>query len=103
MYSSKGDRITPFKSTLSRLPTYFISVFTISVSVAERLEKLQREFLCVGSGDELKYHLVHWRTVCSLLHSGGLGLRKLKMFDKALQVKWVLTSKPVRSSYGIGL
>ena len=36
---SKGGRITLIKSTLSGLPTYFLSLFPIPTSVAHRLEK----------------------------------------------------------------
>ena len=34
MYLSKGGRITLIKNTLSSLPTYFMSLFPIPVSVA---------------------------------------------------------------------
>jgi len=41
------------------------------------LEKLQRDFLWGGVGDEFKFHLVNWRTICSSKASGGLGVRSL--------------------------
>jgi hypothetical protein len=34
LYLSKGGRLTLIKSTLSNLPTYYLSIFPISVSVA---------------------------------------------------------------------
>ena len=37
---SKGGRVTLIKSTLSNLPTYFLSLFPIPASVANRIEKL---------------------------------------------------------------
>ena len=40
LYLSKGDRVTLIKSTLSNLPTYFLSLFPIPVAVANRIEKL---------------------------------------------------------------
>jgi hypothetical protein len=45
LYLSKGGRVTLIKSTLSNLPTYFLSIFPIPSSVANRIEKLQRDFL----------------------------------------------------------
>ena len=44
-YLSKGGRVTLIKSTLSNLPTYFLSLFPIPTVVANRIEKLQRNFL----------------------------------------------------------
>jgi hypothetical protein len=58
-YLSKGGRLTLIKSTLSSLPTYFLSLFPVPSSVAHRIEKLQRDFLWGGIGDEFKYHLVN--------------------------------------------
>ena len=59
LYLSKGGRLTLIKSTLSSLPTYFLSLFPIPSSVAKRIEKIQRDFLWGGVGEEFKYHLVN--------------------------------------------
>ena len=40
LYLSKGARLTLLKSTLSSLPTYFLSLFTIPTAVAARLESI---------------------------------------------------------------
>jgi hypothetical protein len=89
MYLSKGGRLTLIKSTLSSLPTYFLSLFLIPASVANRIEKLCRDFLWGGLGDEFKYHLVNWSTVCSPVSEGGLGIRNLRTFNRALLGKWL--------------
>ena len=52
LYSSKGGRVTLIKSTLSNLPTYFLSLFPIPASVANRIETLQRNFLWGSFGDD---------------------------------------------------
>jgi len=36
----KGDRLTLLKSTLSSLPTYFLSLFKIPQVVAARVERI---------------------------------------------------------------
>ena len=52
LYLSKGGRLTLLKSTLSSLPTYFLSLFTIPSHVANKIEKIQRDFLW-GDSEEI--------------------------------------------------
>jgi hypothetical protein len=40
LYLSKGGRLTLIKSTISNLPTYYLSLFPIPMGVANRLERL---------------------------------------------------------------
>jgi hypothetical protein len=89
MYLSKGGRLTLIKSTLSSLPTYFLSLFPIPVAVASRIDKIQRDFLWGGMGEGKKFHLVNWAQVCQPIHLGGLGIRYLQIFNKALLGKWL--------------
>ena len=61
VYLSKGGRLTLLKSILSSLPPYFLSLFTISIVVAARLERIQRNFY----GDHLKgaSNTLWWRGI----------------------------------------
>jgi hypothetical protein len=59
LYLSKGGRVTLIKSTLSSIPTYFLSLFPIPMSVAHKIEKLQQDFLWGGLEDDHKFHLVN--------------------------------------------
>ena len=89
IYISKGGRLTLLKSTLSCLPTYYLSLFPISVSVAKRIECFQRNFLWGSMGEDHKLHLVAWDRVCSSIKQGGLGVRQLVPFNLALLGKWL--------------
>ena len=89
MYLSKGGRLTLIKSTLSNLATYYLSLFPIPKGVALRLEKIQRDFLWGGLGEEFKFHLVNWKQLCTTIRSGGLGIRNLVLFNQALLGKWL--------------
>ncbi|RVW76085.1 putative glucan 1,3-alpha-glucosidase [Vitis vinifera] len=87
-YISKGGRITLIKSTMASLPIYNMSLFRMPKSVANRLEKLQRDFLWGGGSLERKVHLIKWEVVCTQKEKGGLGIRKIDPLNKALLGKW---------------
>ena len=84
LYLSKGGRLTLLKSTLSSLSTYYLSLFVIPVAMADRLERIQRNFLWGSLEECFKYPLVVWEKVCLSIDLGGLGIRKLVHFNKAL-------------------
>ena len=84
MYLSKGGRVTLIKSTLSSLPTYYLSLFPIPSSVALCIDKIQRDFLWGGIGEGKKFHLINWHQVCQPFKSGGLGFRNIRVFNRAL-------------------
>ena len=101
--------LTLLKSTLSSLPTYYLSLFSIPMSVARCIEKMQRNFLWGGLANEHKYHLVNWQQICTPIPNGGLGIRNVAVFNKALLGKWLwryatepmsLWRRVVASKYG---
>ena len=91
LYLSKGGRVTLIKSTLSNLATYFLSLSPILATVANRIEKFQRNFLWGGLGDEPKFHLVQWANACTPLSLGGSRIRKVRLFTETLLRKWIWT------------
>ena len=72
------------KSPLPSLLTFYLSLFPIPVSVTRYIEKLQRDFLWGRLGDEFKYRLVKWKTICVPVQYGGLGVSNLVLFSKSL-------------------
>ena len=81
LYLSKGGRLTLLKSTLSSLPTYYLSLFTIPQHIANRLERIQWNFLWGNSNEVFRYPLVAWElwiTFCFIVSLHMLcGLRSL--------------------------
>ena len=60
-------------------------------------------------GDEFRFHLVKWEMVCRPISNGGLGVRNLRVFNRALLGKWLwrYTKEPealwktmIESKYG---
>ena len=76
--------MTLIKSTLSNILMYYLSLFQIPGRVVKRIEKIQRDFLWGGVGDEFKFHLVNWSKVCMNMEAGVLGVRNLIQFNRAL-------------------
>lgn len=69
----KGGRLTLLKSTLASIPNYFLSLFTIPVSVATRIESKFWNSLWNDSDSQHHFHLVDWKSICQLLCVGGCG------------------------------
>lgn len=65
IYLSKGGWITLIKSTLSNLPTYYLSLFPLPAIVASQIEKLRQNFLWSGQREWYKFHLVGWTRCAS--------------------------------------
>jgi len=88
-FLSKGGRLTLIKSVLSSIPTYFLSVLPLTVSVANELEAIQRKFLWGSFGSDFKFHLVNWKVVKQPILGRGLGVRDLLFFNETLLGKWL--------------
>jgi hypothetical protein len=57
----------------------------LPVEIANRLEKLERDFLWGGLGDEFEYQHVNWKTMFASIQDGG---RRLLILNLVLLGKW---------------
>ncbi|XP_028078280.1 uncharacterized protein LOC114280136 [Camellia sinensis] len=71
-------RLTLIKSTLSSLPSYFLSLFKIPEGVAKEIKRIESAFLCGGNDLKRKVHLVKWGEAAKSINQGGLGIRRIR-------------------------
>ncbi|GJU30445.1 RNA-directed DNA polymerase, eukaryota, reverse transcriptase zinc-binding domain protein [Tanacetum coccineum] len=92
---SFSGRLQLIKSVISSMQIYWSSVFILPKLVSDKIEKLMRGFLwsCgkLRNGDAK----VKWEDVCCLKIQGGLGIKRLHMWNIALMSKhvWNVVSK----------
>ena len=85
---SFGGRVILIKSILTSIPIFFLSFFRIPNKVADKLIQIQRRFLWGGGIDQKKITWVKWDTICLPKGKGGLEVKDIKTFNKALLGKW---------------
>lgn len=66
-----------------------MSVLTIPVKVAKKLETIQCCFLWGDEEGRRRYHLAKWEEMKLPLELGGLGLRSMVEMNLAVQGKWI--------------
>jgi hypothetical protein len=85
---SYGGRITLVNSVLASIPLYFFSFFKAPCCVIKQLVRIQRNFLWGGSIEDKKLCWIKWDQICLSKAQGGLGVKNLALFNKALLCKW---------------
>ncbi|XP_058733771.1 uncharacterized protein LOC131605433 [Vicia villosa] len=87
-FISLGERVTLLKSVLSPLAIFLLSFYKAPVKVCKDIVKLQSNFLWGGVEVKKRIHWVGWDNVCLPSTRGGLGLKNIGEFNKALLLKW---------------
>ncbi|KAL9681272.1 hypothetical protein QQ045_013054 [Rhodiola kirilowii] len=85
---SMAGRLVLIKSALCSLPLYYASLYKIPNSVAQEMEKIQRQFLWGGLEGRRKLHYVKWETVKRPKKFGELGIQSLVEKNVAMLTKW---------------
>lgn len=101
--SSRG-KLTLINSNSSSLPIYFMFLFKMPISVAKKIEKLQRQFFWSDSIEKKKIHLGSWETITKSQKYEGLGVKRMIEKNHALLAKWwyvEIDSLEKRSPYGL--
>ncbi|WVZ69121.1 hypothetical protein U9M48_017959 [Paspalum notatum var. saurae] len=87
---TRAGRLQLVQAVLSAIPTYSMTNFTLSSWAVKRIDHLHRNFLWKGSEDAKGGHcLVNWKRVCRSKFLGGLGIKNLYSFNRALRLRWL--------------
>jgi len=81
-------RLCLIKSVLTSIPLLYLSFYKAPTSVCDKISSIQRGFLWAW-GKKSKYIAwVRWENVCKSKEEGGLGVKDIKKFNRALLTKW---------------
>jgi hypothetical protein len=78
------------KSVLSSLPVYLLTVIKAPKKFLKEMDKLRKCFLWAGDGELTGGKCkVTWPVVCMPQPNGGLGIKDLDCFGRALRLRWL--------------
>ncbi|KAJ9536715.1 hypothetical protein OSB04_un000100 [Centaurea solstitialis] len=93
-FLSFGGRKQLISSVLQSLQLYWMAIFILPSGVVHELERLFRDFLWAQGESSRGRCKVAWSTVCKPKECGGLGFRRLAVWNRALIAKnlWAIIS-----------
>lgn len=86
---SIGGRVTLLNAVLTTIPIYHLSFSCIPRKSLRALNSVLRNFLWGGGESLNKIAWVKWEYVCFPKEKGGLGVKDIDCFNKALVSKWL--------------
>lgn len=86
---SRAGKLTLIKSVLNSLPIYYLSMFKMSKSIANKIVKLQRRFVWGNSAHgHMQTPMVKWSSIELPKSLGGLGIGNILHKNLILLFKW---------------
>ncbi|GJZ53266.1 RNA-directed DNA polymerase, eukaryota, reverse transcriptase zinc-binding domain protein [Tanacetum coccineum] len=95
---------------LGNLPTYYMSIYTMPVSIQKKLEMMRNNFFIGGDESEKKMTWVSWKKCLASKKLEGLGVGSISALNIGLLFKWLwrflcqpttnLWAEVIKSIYG---
>jgi len=70
------------QSTIEAIPMYTMQTLKLPRLICDGVERKMRRFLCGGTANECKPHLVQWDIVTRPKKQGGLGFRSMRQLTQ---------------------
>ena len=84
---SKQGKVTLLSSSAQTLPTFWMNLFLIPVTMCEEIERKMNAFLWGNGANSRGVKWMLWNKVCVPKNCGGLGLRELRKFNLSMMAK----------------
>ncbi|XP_019414594.1 PREDICTED: uncharacterized protein LOC109326361 [Lupinus angustifolius] len=81
-------RLTLINFVLNSVPIYMLSLYKAPKKVISKLLSLEKSFLWGNNSGDRGIVWVSWEEICKPKKEGGLGVKNLFLFNKALLCKW---------------
>ena len=85
---SFAGRLCLIKSVLTSIPLFYLSFYKAPKSICDKISSIQRSFLWAWGKDNKHISWVRWENVCKSQEEGGLGVKDVRKFNRALLAKW---------------
>ncbi|GJT05680.1 RNA-directed DNA polymerase, eukaryota, reverse transcriptase zinc-binding domain protein [Tanacetum coccineum] len=86
---SVGGRLSLIKSVLGNLPTFYMSIYMMPVSIRKKLESLRNNFFIGADLDDKKMTWVKWNRCLASKKESGLGIGSIFGLNIGLLFKWI--------------
>ncbi|KAL0416973.1 UNVERIFIED_CONTAM: putative mitochondrial protein [Sesamum latifolium] len=92
---SQAGKVVLLKSVVQAIPVFVMGCFLVPLSTCRVIEGLMADFLWHNK-DVKKIHWLAWDKICTRKNKGGLGLKRLHAFNRALLAKqlWRIIENP---------
>ncbi|XP_068479070.1 uncharacterized protein [Phaseolus vulgaris] len=84
----KKGRVCLIKSVLTAIPLFYLSFYKAPISVFKKITSIQRRLLWAAEKEQRYISWVRWDRVCKVREEGGLGIKDVRLFNRALLAKW---------------